>query len=325
MPLPKAVLYLPMPGDVIERISAVAEVTSLAGQPRTALLNAVAEAEGLLCSNHTPVNSELFGAAPRLRVVSQFGVGYDQADIAGATERGIAISNTPDVLTDAVADLTLGLMLAASRRIPGYDQHVRAGLWGKASGPGTGFDLRGKVLGIVGFGRIGRAVASRARAFGMQILFNDVFTNPGPGEEARYRTLDDLLQQADVVSMHTNLNASSRHILSARELGLMKPTAWVINTSRGPVIDEAALAAALRNGTIAGAALDVMETEPVPDGAPILSAPNTILTPHVASGTVETISAMRELCVQNFINGLSGLRPPAVVNPEALDRALTRR
>jgi glyoxylate reductase len=325
MSLPKAVVYLPLPGDAIERIAAVADLTNVAGQLRPQLLAALAEAEGLLCSNHTPVDDELFDAAPRLRVISQFGVGYDRADIQEATARGIAISNTPDVLTDAVADLTLGLMLAASRRIPAYDRFVRSGEWGKRSGPPNGFDLRGKVLGIVGFGRIGRAVAARGSVFGLQILFHDVFTNPGSGEDARYRTLDSLLQQADIVSMHTNLDATSRHIISDRELRLMKPAAWIINTSRGPVIDEPALAAALHAGVIAGAALDVMEVEPLPDGAPMLAAPNTILTPHIASGTVETIAAMRELCLQNFINGLSGKRPPAVVNPEALERALVRR
>ncbi len=325
MSLPKAVLFLSLPGDAIERIAAVADVTNMAGRSRADLLAALADAEGLLCSNMNPVDLELFDAAPRLRVVSQFGVGYDRADIDGATERGISISNTPDVLTDAVADLALGLMLAASRRIPMYDQYVRSGAWGKTPYTNIGFDLRGKTLGIVGFGRIGRAVAMRARVFGMRILFNDVFTNPGPGEDARYRTLDDLLQQSDIVSMHTNLDATSRHVISEREFGLMKPSAWIVNTSRGPVIDEVALAAALQKGIIAGAALDVMEIEPLPEGSPILSAPNTILLPHAASATVETRAGMQELCLQNFINGLSGKKPPAVVNPEALERALVRR
>ena len=325
MGLPKAVVYLALPDDALERISAVADVTNAAGESRDRLLAAMANAEGLLCSNQTPVDAELFNAAPKLRVVSQFGVGYDRADIDGATAHGIAISNTPDVLTDAVADLTVGLLLAAARRIPAYDQFVRSGEWGKTRPVNVGFDPRGKVLGIVGLGRIGRAVAARARAFGMHIIFNDVFTNPGHGEDARYRTFDDLLRQADVVSMHTNLHAGSRHLISERELALMKPTAWIINTSRGPVIDEAALAAALSAGTIAGAALDVMEVEPLPPGSPLLSAPNTILTPHIASSTVETLAAMRELCLQNFINGLAGKAPPAVVNPEALDRALARR
>jgi phosphoglycerate dehydrogenase-like enzyme len=166
-------------------------------------------------------------------------------------------------------------------------------------------------------------VTPRARAAGMNVIFNDLFQDPG-GLDAHYRDLDDLLRESDVVTLHTNLTSDSFHLIGARELALMKPTAWLVNTSRGPVVDEVALAGALKAGTIAGAALDVIETEPPPEGAPILTAPNTILLPHIGTATVETRAAMLDLCIRNLLAVLNRQRPPECVNSEALERALTR-
>jgi glyoxylate reductase len=272
-----------------------------------------------------PVDAALLEAAPALRVVSGYGVGYDNFDIAAATARGVAICNTPDVLTEAVADFTLGALLAFTRRIVANNAYVASGAWSaRQPGPPLGVDLAGKTLGIVGYGRIGRAVARRARAFSMRILFHDLFSECPPEHPAEHHELDKLLAASDIVSVHVNLTPETHHLIGARELALMRPTAIVVNTSRGPVIDEVALAAALRAGTIAGAVLDVLEAEPPAPDAPILSAPNALLFPHVASATVETRQAMLDLAVSNLLAVLAGEIPPACVNPEALERALRR-
>lgn len=295
--------------------------------PARVLHGALDGAEGLLCSALLPVDERLMDRATRLRVVSNFGVGFNNVDLPEATRRGIAVCNTPGVLSDAVADLTLALILAASRRVVENATYVNSRAWsGGRAAPSLGFDIGGKTLGLVGLGRIGRAVAQRARAFGMQVSYHDTFGEP-PEELAycRYRPLDDLLRESDIVSLHVNLTAETHHLLGTRELTLMKPSAWVVNTSRGPVIDQAALVRALRQGTIAGAALDVLESEPPAAEEPILSLPNVLLLPHVGSATVETREAMLELAVKNLLAVLAGREPPACVNREALPRAFERR
>ncbi|MFN0145310.1 MAG: 2-hydroxyacid dehydrogenase [Dehalococcoidia bacterium] len=323
MALPPAVITLSLEAKAAERLARVASLDMCAGLPRAELLARLADAEGLLCSNALPVNAELFAAAPRLRVVSGFGVGYNNVDLEEANRRGIAICNTPGVLNDAVADLTIALILAASRRLIENSDYVRSGGWaGREPGPGLGFDIAGKTLGIVGYGRIGRAAAKRARAFGMRIIFYDLFTDPGPGDDARYRPLLDLMAESDIVSVHTNLTQETTHFLGQPEFARMKPTAWLVNTARGPVVDELALVEALKAGQLAGAALDVVEVEPPRPDAPILTAPNVILLPHVASATVETRAAMLELSLANFEAVIQGKTPPACVNPDALPRAL---
>jgi glyoxylate reductase len=325
MALPKGILALPLAPEAMERIARGCEATSVAGQPRDQVLAQLGDAEGLLCSALFPIDSALFKAAPKLRVIANVGVGYNNVNPDEATSYGVAVCNTPSVLTDAVADVAIGLILNASRHLVDHANYVRRGGWSRREPqPALGFDLHGKTLGIIGYGRIGRATAHRARAFGLRILFHDVFVDPGPGDDARYRSLDNLLRESDIVSLHTNLTPRTNHLIGARELGLMKKTAWVINTSRGPVIDEEALVAALHAGTIAGAGLDVTEVEPLPEGAPLLSAPNTIVLPHMASGTVETRAAMLDLAMTNFLSVLGRQRPPACVNPEVLDRALSR-
>lgn len=326
MPLPRAVLTLNLAPEALERLAPECEVVVRAGVSPDEVYEALADAEGILGSALFPITTELLDRAPRLRVVSNFGVGYNNVDVDELTARGIAICNTPGVLSGAVADITMGLILMATRRLIENVDHVRSGGWSaRKPVPPVGFDIEGKTLGLVGYGRIGQAVAHRARAFGMRIVFYDVFTTPPPGDNATFLPLDELLTTADIVSIHTNLTAETTHMISKREFGLMKNTAWIVNTARGPVIDEAAMVEALHAGQIAGAALDVVEVEPPPIDAPILSAPNTIILPHAGSASRETRQAMLELCVENLADVLSGRVPRACVNPEVLDRALQRR
>ncbi len=275
----------------------------------------LASVEGLLCTSPEPITAEGLAAAAAggLRVVSTCSVGFDHIDVAAATRHGIVVCNTPDVLTAAVADLTMGLLLAGARRIAEADRFVRAGRWGREPF-GLAVDLAGKTLGIVGWGRIGRAVAERARPFGLRVIYCDVIA--GDGDEGR-SSLEELLATSDFVSLHVNLQESTRGLIGARELGLMKPGAWLINTARGPVLDWGALREALLAGRIAGAALDVTDPEPPAADDPLLQLPNVLVTPHLASGTMETRRAMAELAVTNLLEALSGRRPPCMVNPEA--------
>jgi glyoxylate reductase len=272
------------------------------------------------------IDSTFMDAAPNLRVISGFGVGYNNTDIDSATERGILVCNTPGVLTDAVADLTLGLILSFSRRLIENAVYVRDGGWGTMPPPPLGFDLRGKTLGIIGFGRIGLAVAERAHAFGLDVVFHDMFQTPPAGYgDCLYLSLDDLLRRSDIVTIHTNLSPETHHLISTRELALMKPTALIVNTARGPVIDQRALYAALRDGRLAGAALDVLEDEPPAPDDPLLRLPNVLALPHVGSATTETRAAMLDVAVRNLVEALGGHEPPASVNPEVLPRALVSR
>ncbi len=321
---PRVFVALRLPVEALTRIDAECRMRrhdGPGGQPsKQELIAALSDVEGLLGSAQLPVDAEVLAAAPRLRVVSNFGVGYDNVDLAAATARGILVCNTPGVLTDAVADLTLGLVVALARGIAQSHRFVREGQWRPGRVMPLGIDLRGKTLGIVGLGRIGRAVAQRAQAFGMQTCFYDVLQEAG--EEfafCTYRTLDDLLRQSDFVSLHVNLTAQTERLIGARELSLMKPTAYLINTARGPVVDQAALTEALREERIAGAALDVLEREPPPADEPILSLPNALVLPHIGSATRETRAAMLEMAIDNLLAALRGEQPRSVVNPAALE------
>jgi glyoxylate reductase len=293
---------------------------------RQELLAALADADGVLLSNRVRVDAELLAAAPALRVVSGFGVGYDNVDVSEATRRGVLVCNTPEVLNAAVANLAFGMILALSRRLFENEAYARGGGWARRERPpALGSDLAGKTFGVVGFGRIGKEVTRRAGAFGMRPLFNDVFREPPAGApESEYRPLDELLCESDVVTLHVDLNPTSHHLVGARELGQMKPTAWLVNTSRGPVVDQPALVAALREGRIAGAAVDVLEKEPPARDEPLLALPNVLVFPHIGTSTAETRLAMRELAVRNLIAALAGERPPACVNPQVLDGSPTR-
>jgi glyoxylate reductase len=319
-PLPTVCVALPLEADLEARVARACRVTRPASGSRADLLDCVGEVEGLLVANRTPVDATVLAAAPRLRVVSGYGVGYDNVDVAEATRRGILVCNTPGVLDAAVANLVFAMLLSLSRRLLENAAYTRAGAWARRDPPPPlGFDLEGRTLGVVGFGRIGREVTRRAHAFGMRTLWNDLFQElPSGAPESAYRPLDALLAESDVVTLHTDLNPSSHHLIGARALARMKPEAVLINTSRGPVVDQPTLVAALRSGEIAGAAVDVLEQEPPAPDEPLLELATALVTPHVGSGTAETRRAMRELSVENLLAALAGEPPRACVNPELL-------
>jgi len=260
---------------------------------------------------------------PQLRVISNFAVGYDNVDVPAATARGVAVCNTAGVLTETTADFTWALLMAAARRVVEGADYVRAGRW-QTWGPLLllGRDLTGATLGIVGFGRIGREVAKRARGFDMRVLAYDTFEDEAAATEfgATYRPLDDLLREADFVTLHVALTPETEHLIGAREFGLMKREAILVNAARGPVVDTDALVAALRDGEIGGAAMDVTDPEPLPASHPLVALPNALVVPHIASATVATRDRMAELAAGNLLAVLRGERPAHIVNPEVLDR-----
>jgi glyoxylate reductase len=279
--------------------------------------------DGALTLLTDTIDGEVLDREPQLKVVSNFAVGYDNVDVPAATARGVAVCNTPGVLTETTADFAWALLMAAARRVVEGVDYVRAGNW-KTWGPKLllGRDLTGATLGIAGFGRIGRGVAKRARGFDMRILVYDTHRDEA-AERAlgvTYRPLDDLLREADFVTLHVALTPETTKLIGARELGLMKSEAILVNAARGPVVDTEALVAALRDGVIGGAALDVTEPEPLPPDHPLISLPNAIVVPHMASATVATRDRMAELAAQNLLAVLRGERPPHIVNPEVLER-----
>ena len=316
-----------LPAEVMDPLREKYEVEAHAEDrpmERQQLLSRIGDRDGLLCMITDAVDDELLGRAPRLKMIANMGVGYNHIDIAAATRRGIPVSNTPGVLTDATADLAFTLILAVARRVVEGDRRVREGkfkLW--APFLFLGREVSGKTLGIVGFGRIGRAVARRAAGFGMRVLYHNR-SRLTPAEErespAEYADLNTLLAQADFVSLHVPLSGETRHLIGAEELSRMKPTAYLINTARGPVVDEVALLATLQRGMIAGAGLDVYENEPALTPG-LADLPNVVLLPHVGSATLETRTAMAAMAARNLIAGLDGQRPPNLVNPEVLPAA----
>ena len=272
--------------------------------PRDEMMSRLAGKQGLVSMVTDTVDAAVIAAGPELRLIANVAVGYNNVDVKAATARGIVVTNTPDVLTDATADFTLALILAVTRRLGEGERLVRRGAWtGWAFDQLLGMQLRGRQLGIVGFGRIGKAVAARAAAFGMTIVHS---SRPVPG--ARDSGLDRLLSSSDVVSLHVPLSAETRHLIGQTELARMKRSAYLINTTRGPVVDEAALAWALRNRLLAGAALDVYEREPEVH-ADLLSLENVVLAPHLGSATTETRTAMADLAASNVIAVLTGQAP----------------
>ncbi len=275
----------------------------------------MAEADALLSMLTERVDDELFDAAPRLRAVANYAVGYDNVDVEAATKRGIPIGNTPDVLTGATADLALALMLGIARRLLEGDAWVRAGKWGPWD-PNLllGRDLHGSTVGIVGYGRIGRAVGERVAGFGCELLH----TSRSGGV-----SLDELLERSDFVSVHCPLTPATRGLIDAAAFERMKPTAYLVNTARGPIVDTEALRQALHAGQIAGAALDVTDPEPLPADHPLLDAPNLLVLPHLGSGSVESRAAMSDRAVDNLLAALAGERMPFCVNPEVYERGTT--
>jgi glyoxylate reductase len=300
-----------LPGGALERLAAEHEIDLWegAGPPSyEELLAGVAEAEGLLCMLTDRIDAALIDAAPRLRAISTNAVGTDNVDVVAATARGIPVGNTPDVLTGSTADLAVALMLAIARRLSEGEAIVREGRWGPWSPDFLlGRDLHGATVGIVGPGRIGNEVARRLEGFDTRVLTNrrDAGT-----------PLDALLAESDFVSLHVPLSEDTRGLIGERELRLMKESAYLINTARGPLVDAEALEHALREGWIAGAALDVTEPEPLPSDHSLLEAPNLLVIPHVGSATERTRAAMASLAVDNLLAGLVAERMPHCVNPE---------
>ena len=287
---------------------------------RAELLRRARGCDGLLTLLTDKVDDELLEVVGRgLKVVSNFAVGYDNIDVAACARRGVLVGNTPGVLTETTADLAWALMLAAMRRLPEGDRYVRAGDW-RTWGPQLlmGGDIHGATLGIVGFGRIGQAVARRASGFGMTVLYSSRTAAPADVEaelEVRRVDLDDLLATSDIVSLHCPLVPETRGLIDAAALALMKPTAVLVNTSRGPVIDQAALAVALRTGAIAAAALDVTDPEPIAPDDPLLSLDNCLVVPHIASASRATRGRMASMAAANLIAGVRGEPLPNQVQP----------
>ena len=288
--------------------------------PREVILRETRDADGLLSLLTDPVDGALMDACPRLRVVSNFAVGFDNLDVPAATERGIVMGNTPGVLTETTADFAFALLMAAARRIVEGVEYVRADRW-KTWGPMLlmGHDIHGATLGLVGLGRIGAEMARRASGFSMPILYYDVFRREDLEQSLgiEYAPLDEVLSRADFVSIHTPLTPETRHLMNAERFATMKRDAILINTSRGPVVDTEALVEALRSGEIGGAALDVTEPEPLPADHPLVHMPNCIIAPHIASASKATRGQMAEIAARNLIAGLKGEPMPAGLNPEA--------
>ncbi len=277
--------------------------------------------DGALTLLTDTIDGEVLDREPQLKVISNFAVGYDNVNVPDATERGVAVCNTPDTLTETTADFAFALLMASARRIVEGMDYVRAGKW-QTWGPKLllGRDLYGSTLGIVGFGRIGREIAKRARGFDMNILAYDAYQDEDAAKElvVTYKPLDDLLRESDFVTLHVALTDETTGMIGKREFGLMKPEAILINASRGPVVDTDALVAALQSGEIGGAALDVTDPEPLPADHPLASLPNAIVVPHIASATVATRDRMAVMAAENLVAVLEGKKPPAIVNPEVL-------
>jgi glyoxylate reductase len=275
------------------------------------------------------IDKEVFDAAPKLKIVSQLAVGFDNIDIQEATKKGIYVTNTPEVLTDTTADFAWTLLMAVARRVVEADKYVRTGQWKVGWHPNmmSGRDVYGATIGIIGAGRIGYAVAKRAKGFDMRILFYDVVPRPEIEKDvgAKKVDLDILLKESDFVSIHVPLMKETHHLINAERLALMKKTAYLINNSRGPVVDERALCEALKAGRIAGAGLDVFEQEPTLMDNPLLKLDNVVVAPHISSASLETRSRMSEMVAENLVAFFEGKKPPNLVNPDVIKvRPLTK-
>lgn len=328
MARPKVYISRKIPPDAVQIVQAAADVREWDREdlpvPRDVLLRETAGVDGLLSLLTDRVDDELMAAAPRLKVVSNFAVGYDNIDVAAATRRRIVVTNTPEVLTETVADFAFCLLLAAARRLVEADAYTRAGHW-KTWEPLllAGQDLYRATLGLVGLGRIGSAVARRAKGFAMRILYYDPYRREDLERDLgiEYRPhLDDVLREADFVSVHVPLSDATRHLLGRDQFAMMKRSAVFVNTSRGPVVDQQALAEALASGEIYAAGIDVFEREPVPADDPLLKLANVIVAPHIASASIPTRIRMATLAAENLVAVLQGQTPPNLVNPEVVAR-----
>ncbi len=297
--------------------------------PKQVIIEKARNVDALATLLSDKMDGEVFDAAPKLKIVSQMAVGFDNIDVPEATKRGIYVSNTPEVLTDTTADFAWALLLGVARRVVEADKYVRGGQWKVAWHPAmmSGRDIHHATIGVVGAGRIGYAVAKRAKGFDMNVLFYDVIPRPEMEKDfgAKRVELDELFMKSDFVSVHVPLSKETRHLVNAERLKLMKKTAYLINNSRGPVVDEKALYEALMAGTIAGAGLDVFEQEPTPLSNPLLKLDNVVIAPHISSATFETRSKMSEMVADNLMAFFEGRMPPNLVNQAVMKvKPLTR-
>lgn len=274
----------------------------------------LAQADALYSAANIKIDEKLLAKAPKLKVIAQASVGYDNIDVAACAKRGIAVGNTPGVLVDAVADLAYGLVIDSARHITRGNEHVRSGKWGERKGLGFGTDLAGKTLGILGMGDIGSAIVPRAKASKMNLIYHNRHQRDDDAAlGVAYVSMDELLEQADFLVITVNLNPSTKGIINAAALEKMKPTAALINVARGAIVDTDALYEALASGGLAYAAMDVTDPEPLPGDHKLLTLPNVTVTPHIATSTVETRDAMALLTADNIIAGLSGVPLPAQI------------
>ncbi len=320
MKRPRVFVTRLIPGEGLAAVRAHCQADIWPGElppPRQEILQRVAGVDGILSLLTDSIDGAVMDAAgPRLKVISNYAVGFDNVHIAQATARGIPVGNTPGVLTDTTADFAFALLMAAARRVADGDRFTRAGRW-KTWGPMLllGQDITGATLGLIGFGRIGQGMARRAQGFDMKVLYHD----PDRQDDrfgARAVDLDSLLRRSDFVSLHVPLTTETHHLVNANALSRMKPTAILINTARGGVVDSEALYHALKTDQIAGAALDVTEPEPIPADHPLLELDNVIIAPHMASASVATRGKMARMAAANLIAGLEGERLPHCVNPQ---------
>ncbi|MDK2925192.1 MAG: glyoxylate reductase [Bacillota bacterium] len=324
--MPKAFVTRRIPEPGLAILREVAEVKVWEEElppPREVLLKEVADCDALVPLLTDRVDGELLDRAPHLKVVANYAVGYDNIDVPACTARGVLVTNTPGVLTETTADLAFALILATARRLVEADKFLRAGKW-KTWGPMLllGQDVYGATLGLVGLGRIGAAVARRARGFNMKILYYSRHRQEALEKElgVEYVSFDELLRRSDFISIHVPLTAETRHLFNAEAFAKMKPTAVLVNTARGPIVDEAALYAALKTGRIAAAGLDVMDPEPPRPDNPLLTLDNVILLPHIGSASIATRTRMATMAAENAAAVLRGELPPNLVNPEAWEK-----
>jgi glyoxylate reductase len=315
-----------LPSAALEPLAQAATIRVWPGElppPPEVLLAEAADADGLLTLLTDRIDAAVMATAPRLRIVSNMAVGYDNIDVGEATRRGILVSNTPGILTKTTADFAFALLLAAARRLVEADRYTRHGRW-KTWGPQIllGQDVHDATLGVVGLGRVGLEMAKRGRGFGMRVLYCD--SSRKPKEQRRYGLvyveLEQLLAESDFVSLHVPLSSETHHLVGEAELSLMKPTAVLINTARGPIVDQRALWRFLAERRIAAAAIDVSEQEPIAPDDPLLELDNIIITPHIASASVATRLGMAKMAVDNLLAALRGQVPPQCVNREAVRR-----
>lgn len=325
MPKPKVYVTREMPerGLRIIKEKFDAEVwRDYAPPPKKTIIEKVANVDALATLLSDKIDAEVFDVAPKLKIVAQMAVGFDNIDVVEATKRGIYVTNTPGVLTETTADFAWALLMAVARRTVEADTYVRSGNWKVGWHPMMmqGRDVYGATLGIVGLGRIGCAIAKRAKGFDMKVFYHDVIRRPDFEKEygIQFTDIDTLFQKADFITINVPLLKETFHLVDEKKLRLMKKTAYLINNARGPIVDEKALYKALKEGWIAGAALDVFEQEPTPMQNPLLKLTNVVVAPHISSASYETRSKMAEMVAENLVAFFEGKTPPNLVNAEVV-------